>query len=47
MVAGGSRTTIGANETIRSTSDHDETHAGTHECGVVCVAHERSKVVLT
>jgi hypothetical protein len=43
----GTRTTIGADEPIRPTSDHDEAHAGTRERGVVCVAHERCKVVLT
>jgi hypothetical protein len=43
----GTRTTIGADEPIRATSDQDEAHAGARERGVVCVAHERSKVVLT
>jgi hypothetical protein len=41
------RTAIGANESIRPTSDHDETHAGTQKRGVVCIAHDRCEVVLT
>lgn len=44
---GRTRTTIGADEPIRPTSDHDEAHAGARERCVVSVAHERGEVVLT